>query len=263
MTFSRTAPECPGICSASPACVPPPTGAPCDSYDPSCRASLRRCAGRAACNLSSLPSRGRWDYRTPCPDTDVAEIPQLAPASRPRSRRSSFPAASYREHWRRQSQPPSDRRRPRRLCYVLCLICRDPWDLGRRSPPKTRLAHCAVGALPFPVDAAEFITVLDQEGPDAMEYAPGGPSLHRAMHGTVVAELPGQLVPLAAGAHYINNAIQRFPLSCPRPTGRGRRVQFFEDRLNDFPEFVVHLPDRGQRFHRSLTLGHPWLLCWC
>src|ERR1035438_2095647 len=166
MTSLRSAPECLGICSASPAYVPRPTDELCASCGLWRRTSLRRCVGYAACSPLAPWPRGRWDYRTPCPDTGVAEIFLSAPAARPRSPRSSFPATWYRERWRRRSPPPSARRRPRQLCYVSCLVYRDPWDLGRRDPPKTRLAHRPIGTLPIPVDAAEFLAVFDQDGPD-------------------------------------------------------------------------------------------------
>src|ERR1700720_2850914 len=261
MTFSRNAPECPGPCSASPASAPPPTGGPCGSCVPSCPASPRQCAGCAACSPPARLPRGRWDYRTLCPDTDFAEILASVAAARPRSPRSSFPTAWCRERWRRRLQPPVVRRQPRQSRYASCLVCRDPWGLGRRDPPKTRLAHRGIGALPFPVDPAQFVAVLDQNGPDALEHALGDPSLQGAMHAAVVAKFLGQLIPLAAGAHHIDDAVERLALSGPRPASLGRRVQFVQDRFNDFPQFVVDLPDRGQQLGRLLPLGHPWLLC--
>jgi hypothetical protein len=98
--------------------------------------------------------------------------------------------------------------------------------------------------LPGPIDASEVVAILDQYGPDTFEDALGNPSLHRAVNGTVVAKLLRKLVPLTAGAHLVNDAVECLPLSCPRTPSRCRRIEFVEDFLNELPKFVVHFPDR-------------------
>jgi hypothetical protein len=50
------------------------------------------------------------------------------------------------------------------------------------------------------VDVAQFGARFDQHGPDAGEDAAAAPALEPAVDGGVVAELPGQTVPLAAAA---------------------------------------------------------------
>ena len=76
----------------------------------------------------------------------------------------------------------------------------------------------------------------------------------------VVAELIGQMVPLAAAAHLVDDAVEGRSLvdAVPsRPTGR---VQLGQNVLNDLPQFVVDFPNGGERLNRTLLLGHPWLL---
>src|SRR5256885_9077655 len=66
-------------------------------------------------------------------------------------------------------------------------------------PPEPGLAQPPVGALPVPVDAAQFGTGLDEGGPELAHHPVPAPALEPAVDGGVVAELLGQVVPLAAG----------------------------------------------------------------
>jgi hypothetical protein len=59
-----------------------------------------------------------------------------------------------------------------------------------------------------PVDPAQSLARLDQHGPDAREDTALAPVLEVSMHGTVVAKLLGQLIPLAAGAQAENDTIE-------------------------------------------------------
>ncbi len=111
-----------------------------------------------------------------------------------------------------QPQPrPAGRHRLRRSRRVYCRSSRDPWGCGRHDPPKTRLAHAAVGALPSPIDAAEFRAAFDQRGPDAFQHALVHPTLEGAMNRSIVTELLGQDVPLETAAHLVDNAVERRP----------------------------------------------------
>jgi hypothetical protein len=58
----------------------------------------------------------------------------------------------------------------------------------------------------------EGITFLDENTPDLIQDPLALPSLEGAMNGTVVAELPWQMVPLAARARTIDDAIERLAL---------------------------------------------------
>src|SRR5208282_1365926 len=260
MISLRTEPRCPGICSASRACARRPNGALCDACVPSCRAFPRRFAGCAAYGHAKLPRRGPWGCRIPYPDTDVAARSPSAGVVRRRSSRSFAPTACSRERWLRLQPRPVVHQRPRRSRCVSCPVCRDPWGSGRFDPPKTRLAHGAVGTLPLPVHGPEFLAVFEQHGPKKPENSPGDPSLHGSMNRRVVAESPRQLVPLHAAAHTVDDTIERLALPGSRPSRFGRWVQFVEDGLNDVPQFVANFPNCGKRFNLFLLPGHPWLL---
>ena len=62
----------------------------------------------------------------------------------------------------------------------------------------------------------------------------------------VGAEAPGQPVPLAAGAHAVDDAVEDEAEVRAGPAGAGTRVMAGEDRLDPLPELVRQLPDRRQ-----------------
>src|SRR5437764_6379532 len=66
------------------------------------------------------------------------------------------------------------------------------------SPPEPGLAQHRVGRLPLPLDAAEFVTLGDQDHPDLLEDAAGGPALEPGVDRALGAEPLGPFVPLAA-----------------------------------------------------------------
>ena len=75
------------------------------------------------------------------------------------------------------------------------------------------------------------------------------------MNGGVVAELLGQMVPLAAASHLIDDAVERCPWvgAIPaRPTGR---VQLVQNGFDDRPQFVADFPNRGKRFNLAFLSG--------
>src|SRR6185312_16660224 len=68
-------------------------------------------------------------------------------------------------------------------------------------PPEPGLAQRRVAALPVPIDPAQLIAPFDEGGPDPFHDTPFAPALEPDMDGALGAELAGQLLPLAAGAH--------------------------------------------------------------
>src|SRR5215472_9805936 len=78
-------------------------------------------------------------------------------------------------------------------------------------PPEPGLAHAAIGTLPLPVDLAQFLARGDQRGPDALHHPVATPALEPAVDGGVIAELLGQVVPLAAAAQAVDNAVDDRP----------------------------------------------------
>src|SRR5205809_1599 len=81
-------------------------------------------------------------------------------------------------------------------------------------PPETGLTHAAVGGLPLPVHRGQLVALLGELRPDALHDAARAPALEPAVDGALGAEAAGQLVPLAAGAHAEDDAVQR-----PAPVG--------------------------------------------
>jgi hypothetical protein len=127
----------------------------------------------------------RWGCRTLCPDTGAAAPALSGPAARPTIDSivsfSSLVSCTFAPATTTPSGPPPAS--TIRLRAVPFLPRSEGSGLMRS--PKTRLAHRAVGALPLPVDAPQFLAVLDQQGPDPLENAPGNPALHGAMKGRV------------------------------------------------------------------------------
>src|SRR5947209_6184905 len=102
------------------------------------------------------------------------------------------------------SGPPAPSTSPLRLVPFLP---RSVGFLPTFFPPEPGLAQGPVGALPVPVNRAEFGALLDQQGPDAAEDPVLAPALEPALDGAVIAELLGEPVPLAAAAHAEDDAI--------------------------------------------------------
>src|SRR3569833_2406602 len=126
-------------------------------------------------------------------------------------------------------------------------------------PAEPSLAHRAVGALPLPADTVEFLALGDHHGPDLLHHAVLVPALEPAADRTVVAELLGQVVPLASGPHAEDDPVERLtpvgPL--PAPLGRwGRRGVREQDRLDLGPQLIRDFPDGLQRLDRSLLPSH-------
>jgi hypothetical protein len=114
--------------------------------------------------------------------------------------------------------------------------------------------------LPGPIDTSEVFAILDQYGPNSFEDVLGNPALRRAVNGTVVPKSPRKLIPLTAGTHMVNDAVECLALAGPRPPGWRGRIELVEDVLNELPEFVIDLLDRRECFNVALPPGHPWLL---
>ena len=257
MTSSRNEPESHDTCSSTPVSAPPPTGGRDDACDSSRRASPRRSAECVQRTVRPPRRRVLWDCHSPYPGTGAGTHRPSVPADPPRSPQWFVSAVCCRARWRPPRPRPAVRHRPRRSHCVWCRFSHDPWDSDRHGPPKTRLAHRAIGALPSPVDSAQFFAVLDQRGPDSFQDALVDPPLEGAMNGRIVAELPGQVVPLAAAAHLIDDAVERRPrvdTRAPRLTGW---IPLVQNGLNDTPQFVADLPNGGKRLDLAFLSGHP------
>src|SRR5262245_44126794 len=114
-------------------------------------------------------------------------------------------------------------------------------------PPEAGLAHAAVGTLPVPVNLAQLGALRGQGGPDLRHHAAAAPALEPAVDGAVVAELLGQVVPLAAGAEAVDDAVEDPPPVLGRLAALGAGLPIgAEDRFDTPPEVVGDFPDGVQ-----------------
>jgi hypothetical protein len=112
--------------------------------------------------------------------------------------------------------------------------------------------------LPLPIDGPEVVALLDQGGPDPLEDAVAAPALEPAVHRAIVAEVPGQLVPLAAGAEAEDDAVEgRTQVDAgPAAVALGwRRGVLQQDGFDPLPEAVIVFPDGLQRLDTTLRPG--------
>src|SRR5206468_11958405 len=134
------------------------------------------------------------------------------------------PAAWCRGHLLLPQSPPAVLHRLRSTQSVSHRPCRGRWDCGQSDPPQASLAHRSVGGLPFPIDAAQFVTGRQYQSPDALEDAALDPALERAMDRAIVRQVAGQLVPLTATAQAKNDRVECRALVNPFAPGRLGRV---------------------------------------
>jgi hypothetical protein len=126
-------------------------------------------------------------------------------------------------------------------------------------PPEPGLAQSPVGRLPLPIDRPEVVAFLDQHGPDLLEDAVSAPPLEPAVDRAVVAELVGELVPLAAGAEAEDDPVEGGPQVDAGPTAVRLRRRWGvgqEDRLDPLPEGIGDFPDGLQRLDVTFRPGH-------
>src|SRR5262245_10454420 len=85
--------------------------------------------------------------------------------------------------------------------FAWCRSWLDPWGWDRRNPPKTRFGHGTIGTLPFPRNAAEFLAILHELGPNLLQDTALTPALEPIVDSALGPKLLGQLIPLTAGPH--------------------------------------------------------------
>src|SRR5258707_2871427 len=126
-------------------------------------------------------------------------------------------------------------------------------------PPEPGLAQPAIRTLPLPVYGPQFIARGHQLGPEALHDAALAPALEPIVDGTLGAEAPWQLVPLAPRAHAKDDAVERLPPVRMVAAGGLGRPELLQDGENPWPQVVGNLPDRGQGLGllrlRSFGLG--------
>src|SRR5215210_9207398 len=94
-----------------------------------------------------------------------------------------------------------------------------------RGPPKTSLAHSALGGLPLEVHPTEFLALLDETLPDQIQHAKLDPPLEGPVYRGVVGELSsGQAVPLDPASHPEDDRVQSGALVHARASGALGRI---------------------------------------
>lgn len=78
------------------------------------------------------------------------------------------------------------------------------------------------------------------------------------MDSAVVAQVFGQLVPLAATPQAVDDAVEHHPRVSSLAPGMLGRVEFPDDRLNFRPQVVRYLPDGVQLFALLHNSHHSW-----
>ena len=139
MPSCRSAPGEIGTWTARRGYVLPPTAWLDASFHPVHSISLHQ-SGEYVPDIRRTGQRhARWDYRSPCPDTDFAATLQWAQAVPPRWPQWLLPRAWCHGRWLRPLPHSVGRRSPRRGCFVCSQPWRDPWGCGQSGPPKRAL----------------------------------------------------------------------------------------------------------------------------
>src|SRR3972149_5883266 len=225
-----------GTWTASPECAPQPSGVACVGSSHAGSLSPHRFCGCAGYNRARLRLVGPSGCRIPCPGTSSEARSRSVQDVPPQWLRWWLPGACCHGRSHRRSRHPADRHRLRRLGCVSSPVCPDRWDLAPFFSPKAGFGQGAVGRLPLPTQAAEFLTLTHQFGPHTGHHAVLVPTLKPTMHGAVVAEfLLRQLVPLAARSHTKDDAVEASPPFGVLAAGGFRRPVFLQDRLNPLP----------------------------
>jgi hypothetical protein len=101
----------------------------------------------------------------------------------------------------------------------------------------------------------QLVAMLQQQDPNLNEDTALHPELKPAMYARVVAELPGQSIPLATAAQLINNAVEALPPIDHLAAGFLARPELLQDRFDQRPQAIVDFPNRVQhlrfRSHRA------------
>jgi len=101
-----------------------------------------------------------------------------------------------------------------------------------------RFAEAPISRLPVPVHALKVVALGEQDGPQDVEDAFVLPAGKGTVDAAVVAELLGQVVPLAPCPHPVDDAVEGLALIAALAACFGRRVidgQYLLDQLNGGP----------------------------
>src|SRR5262249_48156967 len=146
-------------------------------------------------------------------------------------------------------------RAPRTLLVPLFSGARIAIVFGRFGHA-ARLSKTPISRLPLPVYTPQLFAPQQQKGPKDVKDAPALPAAKGAIDADRIAELFGQKVPLTAGSHPKQDAIQGLALVYARtPHARGRIVDE-EHFAHRFPQSIGHFPDGGQGWHFRLGFRH-------
>jgi hypothetical protein len=108
----------------------------------------------------------------------------------------------------------------------------------------------------LPINAREFFAAGDDQTPNLIENTRTLPTLQSSMHARIITEFFGQVVPLAAGSHSVDNAIERVADIDAMSTHRLGWIIAVKHILYQFPEIVWNFPDRRQTLCRGVSFAH-------
>src|SRR5258708_25208820 len=187
MRSYRNEPKWHGTSRAIPRCVRRPSVEVCASSSRAEPLSLGRWAECVACALEQWPLLAQWGCRSLRPNTNFAALSMSVPDAQSRPLPKCASTTWY--HGRSLLRRPRPRGllALRRASSSSCHSWHDLWDWGQLYPPKTRLGQRAIGALPIPVGAIQFVAGRGQLGPNFLHDSILVPPLEPTMHRTVVA----------------------------------------------------------------------------
>src|SRR5215472_8614767 len=115
-------------------------------------------------------------------------------------------------------------------------------------PPEPGLAHAAIGTLPVPVDLAEFLALLGEDGPNFLHHAVAAPTLEPTVNGAIGTELLRQAVPLTAAAKAGDDTVEHLPPILGRLSALGAGLPILsQNGFDACPEFIADFPDGRKR----------------
>src|SRR5512135_171388 len=133
--------------------------------------------------------------------------------------------------------------------------------LGPVFPPTERgLGHRPVQALPLPLDALQFVVLVQGDAPEVSEDPLGGPLLEVVVQGTATAEFGWGGFPLTAGAEDVEDAVEHRPQVRPGSPPLGALGILGQERLDSLPQGIGNAPIVSDPFgiHRRPVMRASW-----
>lgn len=121
------------------------------------------------------------------------------------------------------------------------------------SPAQWRLGHRPVHALPFPLDAFQFVVFQQRRLPQPAKDAPLSPFLKVAVQGAAGAEFAWSRFPLTAGPQDIEDAVSDLPQGRTRSAAESTDTILRQQRSHPLPHRVRKTPNTRTSIRRHRT----------